>query len=451
MLKGAAMIDLSGLNLVVGLGKTGLSLVRALARLGAETIAVADSRREPPGLEQCVQEFPAVARHLGEFSPALFTQAARLWLSPGVSPQTPAIAAARACGIAIGGDIELFARLAEAPIAAITGTNGKSTVTTLLGQMAGQAGRRVAVGGNLGEPALDLLIKPPPEWYVLELSSFQLETTHSLNAQVATILNISPDHLDRHGDMENYIAAKRRIFRGDGIQVLNADDPSVAAMAEPGRIKVRFTLGEPAPGEFGVRQYQGEPWLACGTELWLAVRELRTPGAHNQANALAALALGQALQLPRAAMLAAVRDFDGLPHRVQWVADSAGVRWLNDSKGTNVGATVAAVAGLPGRVVLIAGGDGKGQDFAPLAPVLAAKVRALVLFGRDAPAIATAVASAAPIHRATDLAQAVDLAAALAQPGDSVLLSPACASFDMFSDYRARGVAFADAVRRRAS
>ena len=444
------MLQLDGMTLVVGLGKSGLSMARALQALDA-SFAVADSRVAPPGLAAFQAAFPKAPCHLGDFDPALFAQATRLLVSPGVSVKTPVIAEAAARGAPVWGDIELLARLTDAPIAAITGSNGKSTVTTLLGLMAERAGVRAAVGGNLGTPALDLWLETDrPELYVLELSSFQLETTHSLNARVATVLNISPDHLDRYDSLNEYIAAKQRIFHGNGAMVLNADDPVVMAMVEPGRKKVCFTLEEPSEGDFGLRRVGGETWLACGQELWIETSALKISGDHNLANVLAALAMGRLLGLERNGMFAALREFTGLAHRTTLVRERDGVRWFDDSKGTNVGATVAAVRGLPGQVVLIAGGEGKSQDFTPLRAALTGKARAVVLIGRDAPLIATALGDSIPLHRAADMQQAVAQAAALAQPGDSVLLSPACASFDMFSGYEERGAVFAHAVRELA-
>ncbi|MCP5419253.1 MAG: UDP-N-acetylmuramoyl-L-alanine--D-glutamate ligase [Gammaproteobacteria bacterium] len=439
-------LDLPGPTLVVGLGRSGMSAVRTLVALGAE-VEVSDSRTEPPELPNLLREFPELSCHLGGFRPEAFARAARLVVSPGVAVRTPVIAAAQARGTPIWGDIELFVRLAKAPVAAITGSNGKSTVTTLLGNMIEQAGIPVAVGGNLGTPALDLLrMRPTPALYVLELSSFQLETTHSLDAQAATVLNISADHMDRYVDLASYAQAKQRVFRGSGWQIINADDRRVNAMVDASRPIYRFTLNTPGPEEFGLRRRaDGAGFLAFGDEDWLAVEELRIRGAHNWANALAALALGRALDVPRAASLDALRSFSGLPHRTEWVRERQGVHWFNDSKGTNVGSTLAAVQGLPGPLILIAGGDGKGQDFAPLGPALADKVRDLVLIGRDAPLIA-AVAGNVPTHRAADMEQAVTLAARLAQAGDSVLLSPACASFDMFSNYEERGAIFTAAV-----
>ena len=441
-------LALTGLTLVVGLGKTGLSAVRALRSLEAE-VAVTDTRPEPPGLAELERAFPTVPCYLGGFPAAVFANAQRLLVSPGVPLQTPVIAVAAARGVPVWSDIELFARLAQAPIVAITGSNGKSTVTTLLGLMADRAGIPVAVGGNLGTPALDLLTQPGVDLYVLELSSFQLASTHSLNARAATVLNLSPDHLDWHLDLDAYRRAKQRIFRGDGTMVLNADDPAVAAMAESGRRTLYFTLVPPGPADFGLRQRDGERWLSRGEDGWLRAEELNIKGDHNLANALAALALGYALGLKREPMLEALRDFAGLPHRTQLVLEHHGVRWYDDSKGTNVGATLAAVQGLPGRLVLIAGGEGKGQDFGPLGAALAPKVRALVLLGRDAPAIAAAVAGRVPVHPADSMAGAVAAAARLAEAGDSVLLSPACASFDMFRNYEERGQVFAAEVRRQ--
>ena len=441
------------MTLVVGLGKSGLSAARALHALGA-TFAVTDSRANPPGLAALREEFPNAPCYLGGFEPAVFAGATRLLVSPGVAVVTPVIAEATARGAPVWGDIELLARLTEVPIAAITGSNGKSTVTTLLGLMAEQAGVRAAVGGNLGTPALELWLRDErnagavPELYVLELSSFQLETTYNLNARVATVLNLSPDHMDRYAKLDDYIAAKRRVFRGDGTMVVNADDPVVMAMVEPGCQVVRFTLAEPGAGEFGLRREAGETWLAYGSERWIAASELKISGDHNLANALAALAMGHVLGLRREGMLAALREFTGLAHRTVLVRERGGVRWFDDSKGTNVGATVAAVRGVPGQVVLIAGGDGKNQDFSPLRAALADKARAVVLIGRDAPLIAAALGDSVPLQVAADMEAAVAVAAQLAQPGDSALLSPACASFDMFSGYEERGAVFAAAVRR---
>jgi UDP-N-acetylmuramoylalanine--D-glutamate ligase len=438
-------------TLVAGLGKTGLSCARFLKRRGIG-FAVADSRLDPPGLAELRAEMPEVQVHLGEFDPNLFAEASQVVLSPGIPLDVPAVKVARQARVPVVGDIELFARHADAPVVAITGSNGKSTVTTLLGEMAKHAGKDVRVGGNLGTPALDLLGEGRPDLYVLELSSFQLEVTDSLDCLAATVLNISDDHLDRHHSLLEYASVKQRVFRGTGTMVLNTDDPLVAAMAEAGRNMVRFTLGAPcAVHDYGVVMEQGAEWIACGEEPVVRASELRIAGRHNLANALAALALGEAAGLPREAMIATLREFPGLPHRCQFVAEIDGVGYYNDSKGTNVGSTLAALAGMPGeKVVLIVGGEGKGQDFAPLQPAVAAHARAVVLIGRDAEIIAAALGKAAPLVRAGSMADAVGQARRLAQRGDTVLLSPACASFDMFKNYVHRGEVFAAVVKEMA-
>jgi UDP-N-acetylmuramoylalanine--D-glutamate ligase len=437
--------ELAGHVLVVGLGVSGRSCVRALRRLEVN-VAATDTRDQPPGLDDFTSDWPDLPLFLGGLRPQAFRRAELLVLSPGVPLTQPDVAAAVARGVPVWGDIELFARLARAPAACISGTNGKSTVTALLGAMAERAGRRVGVGGNLGTPALDLL-DPAIELYVLELSSFQLETTASLDAQVASVLNISADHLDRYPSIEAYAAAKARIFRGSGVQVLNRDDPVVQAMALQGRRQIRFSLGRPRGEEFGRLQRRGERWLAHGDTPLLATAELALSGAHNEANVLAALALAQALELPLSACLEAARQFRGLAHRSQLVRERHGVRFVNDSKGTNVGATVAAVAGTPGSLLLIAGGLGKGQDFTPLRQALHGRARAVIVLGEDGPAIARVLADEHRVHTARDLQHAVVLAAELARPGDTVLLSPACASMDLFRDYAERGEVFATAVR----
>ena len=367
-------------TLVVGLGATGLSVARYLVRRG-EQVAIADSRKTPPGLDTLNEELPDIAVFLGPFDDALFHSADRLVVSPGVPVATPQIDAARQRGVPVVGDIELFTQVANAPVVAITGSNGKSTVTTLLGEMAKASGLKVAVGGNLGTPALDLL-DDDIELYVLELSSFQLETTYSMQAAVATVLNISPDHMDRYANVGAYIEAKARVFRGAGVGVFNADDPLVAAMSGADDAWF-FTLGESQSEKmFGVCSLDGDEYLCRGEQPLLAVNELLIPGSHNRANALAALAMGTALGLDLSSMLDALRRFRGLPHRTEFVAEIDGVTWYNDSKGTNVGAAIAALQGLDrgdaSRTVLIAGGDCKGADFAPLAPVLTRNVPVLL-------------------------------------------------------------------------
>jgi UDP-N-acetylmuramoylalanine--D-glutamate ligase len=439
-----------GKTLIVGLGKTGLSCARYLTAQGIP-VAVTDSRANPPGLEEARAEMPDAALFVGGFDPEVFASAARLVVSPGIPLGEPLVAQAAARGVPVLGDIELFARAAKAPVAAITGSNGKSTVTSLLGLMARLAGVRTAVGGNLGEPALDLL-DDEVELYVLELSSFQLETTESLAARAATVLNLSADHMDRYGTLEDYAAAKARVFRGAEWAVLNRDDPLVCNMAGSAAKEIGFTLGEPRhPDDFGLIRRRGETWLVQGREPLISAGEIALAGRHNLANALAAIALGNACGLSATSMCEALRRFRGLPHRTALVAQKGGVRWYNDSKGTNPGATVAALEGLidpaeQSRAVLIAGGDCKGADFSPLAPAVERAARAVVLIGRDAPMIERVLRGRVPLLHATDKEEAVRIAADAARPGDCVLLSPACASFDMFDNYEHRGRVFTACV-----
>lgn len=432
--------------IVVGLGLTGVSCVRHLV-MNNITPVVVDTRAAPPGLADFRAAYPKIELHLGKLPTALLQEADQILLSPGVALQTAEIEAAQKGGVEVIGDIELFARAAKAPVVAITGSNGKSTVTTLVAEMAKRAGLNTAVGGNLGTPALALLRVPEPDIYVLELSSFQLETTSSLVPAAATVLNISPDHMDRYATVAEYASAKQRIFLNGTVEVVNEDDPLVMAMVSGKSPVVSFSLNEPSNRGFGVKTVSGQRWLARGDELLLAVSELRIAGDHNVANALAALALGSAVNLPMSAMLSVLREFTGLPHRTQLVAEKNGIRFYNDSKGTNVGATLAAIAGLPGPLVLIVGGEGKDQDFAPLRDALAKKVRAVVLIGRDALLIEKTLAGVVPVTHAQTMALAVNAAANMAQPGTSVLLSPACASFDMFQNYAHRGDVFAAAAR----
>ncbi|RMG28689.1 MAG: UDP-N-acetylmuramoyl-L-alanine--D-glutamate ligase [Gammaproteobacteria bacterium] len=433
--------------LVVGLGRTGLSCVRYLHGQGVD-VAVTDSRETPPELPTLQRELPEVPVFLGGFDPAAFAGADRIVVSPGVPLSHPLIAEARARGTEVVGDIELFARAARAPIVAITGSNGKSTVTTLVYEMAREAGLEARAGGNLGTPALELLDGREPDLYVLELSSFQLEAVETLQARVAAILNLSADHLDRYSGMPQYRAAKARIFRHAEVQVANRDDPAVMALVDPNRPLLGFTLGRPRPGDYGLLHRDGRPWLARGDEPLLCADQLRLAGRHNLANALAALALAAVAGIPDAPALRTLRRFAGLPHRCQWVARIRGVDWYDDSKGTNVGATVAALGGFDRPVVLIAGGRDKGADFTELREAVCAGARALVLIGEARGKLAAAVGRCVPVVFADSMEAAVARAAELARPGDAVLLSPACASFDMFRDYRERGDRFIEAVRR---
>lgn len=437
-------------TLVVGLGVTGLSVARYLLARGMQ-VAIADSREQPPGLAELRAEYGDVAVFLGPFDERVFAQAELLVVSPGVPISTPQIAHAAARGVQVVGDIELFASAAKAPIVAITGSNGKSTVTTLVGEMARLAGRQVAVGGNLGTPALELL-DDQVELYVVELSSFQLETTSSLQAAVATVLNVQPDHMDRYPSVQAYCDAKARVLLGAGLGVYNADDPLVMAMRGDHDAWF-FTLGESKDTKtFGINRIGGRDWLCRGEQVLLAADQVRIAGRHNLGNALAALAIGSALGFDLDAMTEALFTFPGLPHRTQFIAEIDGVAWYNDSKGTNVGAAVAAMRGLHqdngGKAVIVLGGDCKGGDFSELTGTLAECARAVVLFGRDAGLIRPFVPDVCELREAGDMDRVVEQCADLAQPGDHVLLSPACASFDRFKNYMERGAEFTAAVRR---
>ncbi|MBY6220552.1 UDP-N-acetylmuramoyl-L-alanine--D-glutamate ligase [Marinobacter nauticus] len=430
-------------TLIVGLGKTGLSCVRYLSGQGRE-IAVADSRLQPPGLDELKAGWPDVPVYLGEFDEELFAGFNELVVSPGISIAEPAIAGAAARGARIRGDIDLFTDAADAPIIAITGSNGKTTVTTLVGEMARAAGRNVQVGGNIGTPALDLLDQGA-DLYVLELSSFQLETTEELGALAATVLNVSDDHMDRYPDKMAYFQAKQRIYRGCKNAIVNLDDALSTPMARDTLRFLCFGFNRVNPETFSTRDDDQGTWITWGLDNLLLASELQLMGRHNISNVMAALALGHAAGLAMEPMLEVARSFRGLPHRCEFVRNLNGVDYINDSKGTNVGATVAAIESLvpdSGKVILVAGGDGKGADFQPLAEPVAACCRALVLIGRDAGKISEAVGASVPQYRATSLQEAVSLARQAAEPGDRVLLSPACASFDMFRDYNDRGEQF---------
>lgn len=435
-------------RIVVGLGKSGMSLVRFLAQQGVR-FAVADTRANPPELATLQRDYPQVDVRCGELDVDFLCRAAELYVSPGLAVATPALQAAAARGVKLSGDIELFARHAKAPIIAITGSNAKSTVTTLVGEMAAAAGKKVAVGGNLGTPALDLL-NDDVELYVLELSSFQLETTDQLNAEVATCLNISEDHMDRYAGMPQYHLAKHRIFRGARQVVVNRDDALSRPLIADQVPCWEFGLGKPDFKRFGLIAEGGEKHLAFQFESLLPTSALKMRGAHNQSNALAALALGHAVGLPMAPMLATLQTFAGLAHRCQWVRELRGVSYYDDSKATNVGAALAAIEGLgadvAGKLVLIAGGDGKGADFSALKAPVAKFCRAVVLLGRDAELLAASLGDAVPLLRVKTLDEAVQRAACLAEAGDAVLLSPACASLDMFKNFEERGRLFAQAA-----
>ncbi len=434
-------------DLVVGLGATGLSIARYLKRRGGEALFF-DTRTEPPGIEALEKIWPDAEVALGELE--LPGGLGRVIASPGIVDSHPLLLAARDAGIEVVSDVELFARDAGAPFLAVTGTNGKSTATTLIHHICRAGGIDTRAGGNLGEPALDLLDGPVPDWYVLELSSFQLQRTAHLPAAVAVLLNVSPDHLDWHADEQEYRRSKYRIFREAGAAVFNRADAVACEHVRDIERKIGFGLDEPADGQYGVRREDQVLFLARGEERLLAANELKMVGVHNRANALAALAAAELIGVPPADALQVLCEFPGLPHRMQFVRRLDEIEFVNDSKATNVAAAVASIASIDGMLVLIAGGDGKGGDFSALADALDGKLRAAVLIGKDAAAIAAAIAAALdtalPVVFAGDMQEAVRQASAHATAGDTVLLAPACASLDQFDDYAARGNAFADAV-----
>ena len=455
-------MELSGKHiLILGLGESGLASALWCARQGAR-VRVVDSRTAPPGLDELKSRLAGVdfcVSGLNEtFDKALLAGIDLLVLSPGLSGGLMAVTHARAAGIPVVGEIELFAwglkTLGQnVPVIAITGTNGKTTTTALTGHLIAASGHSVGVAGNISPAALTALMEAQdrgalPQAWVLELSSFQLETTATLNATAATVLNISDDHLDRYIDLDDYASAKQRIFFGDGVQVLNRQDARVRRMAIAGRKLITFGLDAPADvQDFGLRDNRGETWLVQGARFLLPVRELPIHGLHNAANAMAALALCAATGIDVVSLLPALRAFKGLPHRVEKVAEINGVGYYDDSKGTNVGATVAALQGMGRKSVVILGGDGKGQDFSPLQDAVAQHARSVVLIGRDAPQIRAAIEGCGvALLYAGDMSEAVQAAAAQARPGDAVLLSPACASFDMFRNYAHRAQVFVAAV-----
>ncbi len=439
------LIQRGGLKVVAGLGISGVAAVNFLYEQGYR-VAVTDSRELPPGHDQIPAE---VASYFGELNQELLLQADEIVISPGLDPRLPEIQAAVAQGIPVVSEIQILRRATDAPIVAITGSNAKSTVTTLLGLMAVNAGKNVAVGGNLGRPALDLL-KDQAELYILELSSFQLETTSNLNAEVAVILNMSEDHLDRHGDMFGYHTAKHRIFQGVKQVVYNRDDSLTRPLVPDQTPMQSFGLNAPDLNQYGIlRDDQNNMWLARGRERLINSRDLYIQGTHNLANALACLALGEAIGLPLDAMLASLKTFKGLEHRCEFVQEIDQVRYYNDSKGTNIGASLAAIEGLgqaiemhQGKLVMILGGQAKGQDFKALREAITQYVKTVVLIGEDAELIRNAIEGCAELLFAESLQQAVSICQQQAQRNDVVLLSPACASFDMFKGYEQRGHQF---------
>jgi UDP-N-acetylmuramoylalanine--D-glutamate ligase len=434
-------------NLVLGLGSTGLSVARYLKRNTIDA-RYFDSRSEPPRLDELHALVPDAEIILGGSTDIVLENINRIIVSPGIADSELILKVAREYGIEIVSDIELFVREAHAPIVAITGSNGKSTVTTLLSHMCNAATQTALAGANLGEPALDLLECDKPDFYVLELSSFQLQRTQQLSAKIAVLLNITADHLDWHESEQNYRKAKYQIFKNAGAAVITRADPEIAKHVGKHTVVITFGLDAAEKGHYGLLKKGNIDFLARGKEPLLATTELAMVGRHNQLNALAALAAGELMGLELSAMLQVIAEFPGLPHRMQLVARRRGVDFINDSKATNVGAAVASIKSIDGTVVLIAGGEAKGGDFNDLSAVLSDSLRAAILIGRDAGKIAKAFKNQAPIYIANDINDAVAHAASFAESGDTVLLAPACASFDQFPNYQVRGLAFSEAVLR---
>ncbi len=436
------------LYLVAGLGKTGLSVARYLNRNNKSFIAF-DTRATAPGIAEFTKEFPDVPIYTQHIPDEIINRLTDIIASPGLSLDTPFLKHAMNTGVAVYGDIECLAREIHAPVIAITGTNGKSTVTTLVGEMARAAGYNVAVAGNIGTPVLDMLDDEHHyDLWVLELSSFQLDLTYSLVTVAASILNVTPDHLDRHHTMDAYVKAKQRIYDQTQVALFNRDDPYTVPEAEVNRISFGHSI--PEKNSWGLITQEDKIFLAKGTTCFLAVESVLIKGVHNWLNALAACALADAAGIPHQKIIDVLTAFTGLPHRCQWVRTLDDVDWINDSKGTNIGATISAINGIggsmQGKIVLIAGGQGKGADFSELAQPIADFVRSIVLIGEDADKIEAALADVVPITRATSLDNAVAMAKIQAKPGDVVLLSPACASLDMFRDFNHRGEAFTSLV-----
>jgi UDP-N-acetylmuramoylalanine--D-glutamate ligase len=442
------------LHIVIGLGATGVSCIRFLTKRGIPVMAM-DTRDAPPNVSELQHLYPDVRIYTGPHWPQEILNSAKvLVVSPGVSIKIAPIQEAKSKGVAVVGDIELFAQYNKAPVIAITGANGKSTVTTVVGEMAKCAGKKVAVVGNIGTPVLDIFQDNATfDLIVMELSSFQLETTHTLKPIAATVLNITPDHLDRYESFNDYVAAKHRIFHHAQHVIINKQDPLSDSANIPNTAKKWFfTTEEPKAAEFGLREIDGQTWLMWGQEKLISSQELKIVGLHNLANALSALALGKAAGLAWEPMLEALKNFNGLAHRCQWVAEKEGIRWINDSKGTNIGACQAALDGigqqLLGKIVLLLGGDGKGADFADLIPQVAKYCRAIIVMGKDAPAILDPLGKVVEASSAQTMYQAVELAASKAKPGDCVLLSPACSSLDQYQNFSHRGEVFIDSVKK---
>lgn len=435
-------------TVIIGLGVTGLSMARYLYARGISFV-MADTRTLPPKLDSFKREFPSVEVYLGELSTSLFKGVRRILVSPGVDINSQHIRAAVRQGTECYGDIELFANNTQKPIVAITGSNGKSTVTSLVTAMAKSAGVKAYAGGNLGFPAMELLGFHDAELFVLELSSFQLESTYSLKPRVSAVLNISPDHLDRHDNMDCYTSIKAKIYAGAATSVINRDDRFIAKMKTSG-VVVSFGLSHSGDDGFGVVHDGGNTFLTKGKHRLLATKKLALQGETGVLNSLAALAIGEALGLSLEKMLGTLKDFKGLPHRLSFIGKAGGVSWFNDSKGTNIGASISSLRSLQANIILLAGGVFKGGDLHLLHDAVARHAKHVILFGQDAGLLKQALHGAVSTHTANSIRDAVCVAQNLSKSGDKVLLSPACASFDMYENYIARGEDFESCVREMA-
>lgn len=433
------------LHLVIGLGATGLSCVRYLVSQHIP-VMVADTRENPPKLSDFQREFPNVPVHLGKFSDDVFLQADALVVSPGVSLEEPCIKKCIEKNIPVIGDVEIFARYAKAPIVAITGSNGKSTLTVLMGELIKNAGYMVNVCGNIGLPVLDAIMQPVPDYYVVELSSFQLDTTYSLKAKVAVVINVSPDHMDRYTTIADYLASKQRIYMNCENAVVNADEAIIWKNLSFKKSLVAFTLQKPEKNTWGL--FDG--YLMWGEKKIIAINELLLQQRHNCQNFLAALAMGTILNLPIETMCETLRHFSGLDHRCQLVKIINGIAWYNDSKATNVGAAIAAIESMShsvkGKLILLAGGDSKGVSLLPLQASVKKHVAHVILLGKDADLLQNTLQNCTQISRVDTLQEAVGVAKTMAQSGDVVLLAPACSSLDQYENYMARGNDFIQAV-----
>ena len=432
---------------IVGLGKTGLSCFRYLSNQGLN-VAITDSREEPPELLELRAEFESASVYLGQINEQVLLASDQIILSPGVSLDNKSIKLSNENNIPVFGDIELFCQKAQAPIIAVSGSNGKSTVTTIVAEMTRLAGLKTYVCGNIGIPALDLLSDSTPDLYVLELSSFQLETTYSLNAHASVVLNVSPDHMDRYSSLKDYANTKKRIYSGQGLMVLNKDEEYIHSIMDSKRDTIYFSLGAPEGENFGLINHNNEVWLSQGNEKIINKNQLKIKGEHNISNALAAMALAGAVNVPTNIMADVLKNFTGLEHRCQLVREIDNVSWYNDSKATNVGACIASITGLCelGNIILIAGGDSKGADLSGLNPIVKKYIKRVFLFGIDANKLADVMGSDVDKEFVNNMNEAVKGASKIADPDDIVLLAPACSSLDMYKNYQQRGDAFISAI-----